>query len=78
MLMMNKKEFVKNLKENFEKAVYEDIIVIDGDTKNVVVSLERYKELLGELREYKEYQYKNSLKKNKKKGIIDIFKKKRA
>ena len=76
--MMNKKEFVKNLKENFEKAVYEDIIVIDGDTKNVVVSLERYKELLGELREYKEYQYKNSLKKNKKKGIIDIFKKKRA
>lgn len=78
MLMMNKKEFVKNLKENFEKAVYEDIIVIDGDTKNVVVSLERYKEILGELREYKEYQYRNSLKKNRKRGIVDIFKKKRA
>ena len=74
--MMSKKEFAKNLKENFEKSVYEDIIVLDGETKSVVVSLKRYKEVLGELREYKEHHFRNSL--NKKKGALNIFRKKRA
>lgn len=74
--MMSKKEFAKNLKENFDKSVYEDIIVLDGETKSVVVSLKRYKELLGELREYKEHHYRNTL--NKKRGVMNIFKKKRA
>lgn len=74
--MMSKKEFAKNLKENFDKSVYEDIIVLDGETKSVVVSLKRYKELLGELREYKEHHFRNTL--NKKKCVMNIFKKKRA
>lgn len=81
MLILKRGEFEKNLKKNLERAHYEDIIIENDSSKTIVISLDKYIEIMRELKKYKEYYHKDSIKKagnTLRNNFFDILKKKRA
>ena len=59
MLILKRGEFEKNLKKNLERAHYEDIIVENNSSKTIVMSLDKYIEIMRELKKYKEHYHKD-------------------
>ena len=81
MLILKKGEFEKNFKKNLERARYEDVIIEEDSSKTIVMSLDKYIEIMRELKKYKEYFHKDSIKKSKNarsNNFFDILRKKRA
>ncbi|WP_443863050.1 hypothetical protein [Fusobacterium ulcerans] len=81
MLILKKGEFEKNFKKNLERARYEDVIIEEDSSKTIVMSLDKYVEIMRELKKYKEYFHKDSIKKSKNarsNNFFDILRKKRA
>ena len=54
MLILKKGEFEKNFKKNLERARYEDVIIEEDSSKTIVMSLDKYVEIMRELKKYKE------------------------
>lgn len=81
MLILKRGEFEKNLKKNLERAYYEDVIIENDSSKVIAMSLDKYIEIMRELRHYKEHYHKESIKKARnamRNNFFDILKKKRA
>ena len=81
MLILKKGEFEKNFKKNLERARYEDVIIEEDSSKTIVMSLDKYVEIMRELKKYKEHYHKDSIKKTRdamRNNFFDILRKKRA
>ncbi|MDU1911262.1 hypothetical protein [Fusobacterium sp.] len=81
MLILKREEFEENLKKNLEKAHYEDVIIENDSFKTIVISLDKYIEIMRELKKYKEYYHKDSIKKIEKalkNNFFGILKKRRT
>ena len=46
MLILKKGEFEKNFKKNLERARYEDVIIEEDSSKTIVMSLDKYVEIM--------------------------------
>ncbi|WP_130891042.1 MULTISPECIES: hypothetical protein [Fusobacterium] len=81
MLILKRGEFEKKSEKYLERAHYEDVIIENDSSKVIAMSLDKYIEIMRELRYYKEHYHKESIKKARNamsNNFFDILKKKRA